>query len=1513
MDAGRGQGTQTKAFGEWATLHGGAGSLDAQELARGTDLARDRARELRTLMEHDPAAFVRQAMPETERVRLPAAIQTLIEKRVKGRGSFGTYCILPSQEAAEADTAESHRGGFGYEVRINGVPYQGFAYGKWRDAGTVYDADIEGVALDGAIAIGDSPTPSEQAAAGQTVTAYAPTTTGPNTLLYIIARFSDQTNDPVSDATVLSQMGVVSNFWLNNSSGTVSIHGLVNSGQVMDIVHVTLPQPSSYAATYNANFAQLLSDSRTAAQAAGYSYANYNLDVTVTTSSGFGYAGRSYVGGQGCHLVAGYTSLRTAGHELGHNLGLWHANYWRTDSTMPFGRDTVPGGYTSDASNSEWVEYGHYFSMMSAQYGGESDDATKPHYAPFEKSKLGWLSGSELQYVTASGTYRLFRHDERTTVGNPRGIRIETPATDYTGYGRRYWLGYRYAPWNTGLSWLRNGVQIDVAQTSYGSDGAIQLDMTPYSKDQSSPFFDPNNKPGGWWTIDNSDKVDGALVVGRSYDDVNAGIHITPLATGSNGTGEEYIDLVINLGTFGGNRSPIINAFTFSTNKVAAGQAVNFAVSATDPDGDTLAYSWDFDEVQVWTASGLNTNAATKSWSAAGQYRVVVRVSDMKGGVATATQIVTVGAPANTSQIWGRVVWAGRPVYGARVSSTVGTTVYQAWTDSDGSYVLTDLPASGSYTVACQAAGLTFTPQFTNPIAVSAGNVYGADFYANEALVGGGGSLYTVAGQVTDPVNGAAGVEVRAGGMVTATDASGNYQFTNFVNGTYAISARKDGWTFSPATQSVTVSSADSTGNNFSRVAPYSISGTFSGLPAGSKDPAPTVYLSNGRSVSATRTRVSGTWYWVYTLNNVPAGSYSVTAYLSGYSIAPSGFANPLSISSSISGANFTGTANANIAGAIAGRITQYGVPLSGVTVQANQGSSTIASVVSDSDGYYRVGNLVGGSYTIVPGKSGFSFSPGSTSASVPASSINFSATGPVARPSISSVTANPVVVASAAATTTLSAVASGAGPLTYSWDAVSAAAPVSFSVNDSTGTTATTVSFVAPGGYVFRARVTDTNGLASTATASVTVSAGAGTLVVSPWQVQVQAGQAASFRADAWDQLGNRISATPSWSVNGGGTIDAAGLFSAATPGGPYSVVAVASGLTATGQVWVTSASAAVPPAITTQPLSRTVVVGSNVTFSVVATGTAPLSYQWLLGGGAIAGATASSYTRMNVQPADAGTYSVVITNLAGTATSANALLTVIVPPAITTQPLGRAVAAGSNVTFSVVATGTAPLSYQWLLGGATIAGATGSSYTRTSVQPVDAGNYSVVVTNLAGAATSSNAMLTVNSAPILATIADQVIHAGSSLMVTNHATDLDVPQQSLAFSLDPGSPAGAAIGATNGILAWTTTAAQAGTTNGLTVRVTDDGTPSLSDTKNFLVTVIAPLTIRSVTVTNGSVTILWDSIQGTHYRVQHTADPAGGTWESLTPDVVAAGPTATVTETMRTGPLLYRVQLVQ
>lgn len=167
--------------------------------------------------------------------------------------------------------------------------------------------------------------------------------------------------------------------------------------------------------------------------------------------------------------------------------------------------------------------------------------------------------------------------------------------------------------------------------------------------------------------------------------------------------------------------------------------------------------------------------------------------------------------------------------------------------------------------------------------------------------------------------------------------------------------------------------------------------------------------------------------------------------------------------------------------------------------------------------------------------------------------------------------------------------------------------------------------------------------------------------------------------------------------------------------------------------------------PSITAQPTNATVNQGNTTNFTVTASGTPTLNYQWQLGGSNVAGATASIYTITNAQPSQAGNYAVIVTNNYGAVTSAVKTLTVISLPGITGQPQSTNVTVGSNATFTVTATGTSP-TYQWRFNAGTIGGATSSSYTVTNAQTNNAGNYSVVVTNILGSVTSSNALLTVS-----------------------------------------------------------------------------------------------------------------------------------------------------------------------
>lgn len=192
-------------------------------------------------------------------------------------------------------------------------------------------------------------------------------------------------------------------------------------------------------------------------------------------------------------------------------------------------------------------------------------------------------------------------------------------------------------------------------------------------------------------------------------------------------------------------------------------------------------------------------------------------------------------------------------------------------------------------------------------------------------------------------------------------------------------------------------------------------------------------------------------------------------------------------------------------------------------------------------------------------------------------------------------------------------------------------------------------------------------------------------------------------------------------------------------------------------------------PPIISQQPQPQSVAVDGIAGFSVSASGTEPLGYQWWFNNSPIGAATSSDYTRMNVQAADAGNYWVVVTNVAGTVTSAVATLTVLVPPQITSEPDDITLTAGQNAVFHVSAAGSEPLHYQWRRGETNIPGATAGSFTVTNAQHADAGLYSVVVTNVAGAIASRDALLTVNVPPlIIEHPGDQSVKPGTNVSFT-------------------------------------------------------------------------------------------------------------------------------------------------
>jgi len=182
---------------------------------------------------------------------------------------------------------------------------------------------------------------------------------------------------------------------------------------------------------------------------------------------------------------------------------------------------------------------------------------------------------------------------------------------------------------------------------------------------------------------------------------------------------------------------------------------------------------------------------------------------------------------------------------------------------------------------------------------------------------------------------------------------------------------------------------------------------------------------------------------------------------------------------------------------------------------------------------------------------------------------------------------------------------------------------------------------------------------------------------------------------------------------------------------GGSYQVVIRSPSGSVTSQV--ATLTVAAPPVVIIQPASQDILAGGNVTFSVSAAGSPPLSYAWLSNSTAVAGATNTAYSDNGVQLTDSGSQFVcVVTNVYGSVTSSVATLTVGVPPLFSVPPSNQTAPLGGSVTFTATNSGTGPLAYQWVMNGTnlvdfitTVAGDGGYGFSGNGVPATNASLY--------------------------------------------------------------------------------------------------------------------------------------------------------------------------------------------
>lgn len=323
---------------------------------------------------------------------------------------------------------------------------------------------------------------------------------------------------------------------------------------------------------------------------------------------------------------------------------------------------------------------------------------------------------------------------------------------------------------------------------------------------------------------------------------------------------------------------------------------------------------------------------------------------------------------------------------------------------------------------------------------------------------------------------------------------------------------------------------------------------------------------------------------------------------------------------------------------------------------------------------------------------------------------------------------------------------ASGSGDLGYQWFKGGVA------IDGATSSSYTIASVSASDLGTYAVTITNSIGTVTSEAATLTLPGSSAPVVTTqPHSISTPSGSSATFSVVAsgsgLSYQWYKDSAAISGATGSSYTVASAD----STAAGSYFVRITNAGGTVDSNSVTLTIAAATAPRITAQPSSKTVSAGSSATFSVTASGTAPLTYQWYKDGVAVSGATSSTLTVSSVTSAKAGGYYVTVTNGSGSTTSSTATLTVVTAPVITTQPASQSVDLNSPATFTVVASGSG-LSYQWYKNGLAVSGATGASYTVLSTI-ANEGEYRVKVTNSAGSVTSNIARLTVVGPPTITT----------------------------------------------------------------------------------------------------------------------------------------------------------------